>query len=118
MTRTNTQIAVDALGMLEFAGALSADCNHLEGELAAGLDLSHAPSREATLMLKAQGLSKVHPRKGIRIASISEQELNDTYEVLCEPECLSVTNVANAGYTEQDLEHFNRCIENMIGTVA
>lgn len=118
MTKSNTQIAVEELRTLIFSGELSADSNHLESELAERLGMSRTPVREATLMLAAQGLLEVRPRKGVRIAAISTKDMHEIYEVLTELECLSVVNAARAGYSATDLSNLNTCIEHMVTALA
>lgn len=118
MTKSSTQTALDELRHLIFSGELSADSNHLESELAERLGMSRTPVREATLMLAAQGLLEVRPRKGVRIAAISTKDMHEIYEVLTELECLSVTRAAEAGYSTGDLKRLNTCIEDMVTALA
>ncbi len=118
MSKSNTQTAVDELRSLIFSGELPADSNHLEGELAERLNMSRTPVREATLILAAQGLLEVRPRKGVRICAISTKDMHEIYEVLSELECLSVVNAAQAGYGQNDLQVLNACIDDMVSALA
>jgi len=87
--RSATYVAMHNIRQLIFSGDLVADSNHLETELATRLGMSRTPVREATLMLQAQGLLEVQPRKGIKIKSISVQDMADIYEMLTALECLA-----------------------------
>ena len=113
-SKSNTQTALEELRKLIFSGELSADSNHLESELADRLGMSRTPVREATLMLAAQGLLEVRPRKGVRIKAISATDMHEIYEILTELECLSVVRAANAGYTQSDLTALNASIERIV----
>jgi len=110
---SNTQRAVEVLRELIFRGELAAGSNHLESELAERLGMSRTPVREATLMLEAQGLVEVKPRKGVRIASLSPDDMREVYEVLTELESLAAERAAEAGYSEADLAELVAAIEAM-----
>ncbi len=91
-----TIVAMQKIKQLIFSGELAADSNHLETELAELLGMSRTPVREATLMIQAQGLLEVKPRKGIRIKAISISDINNFYDVLTELECLAIARAASA----------------------
>jgi len=117
-TKSNTIAAAEKLRGLIFSGELAADSNHLETELAERLGMSRTPVREASLMLAAQGLLQVQPRKGVRITAISAQDMAQIYEVLTELECLAVRRAAQAGLSSADLEPLGACIEQMEYAIA
>lgn len=112
--KSNTQTALDEIRKLIFSGELSADSNHLESELADRLGMSRTPVREATLMLAAQGLLEVRPRKGVLIKAISAKDMDEVYEVLTELECLSAARAATKDYTEADLSDLKQHINDMV----
>ena len=56
--------------------------------------MSRTPVREATLMLEAQGLLEVRPRKGVRIPPISPEDMAEIYEVITELESLAAEKAA------------------------
>ncbi|MEL7133859.1 MAG: winged helix-turn-helix domain-containing protein, partial [Pseudomonadota bacterium] len=64
---TNVERAVSALRRMIFSGELPPGSDHLETELADTLGMSRTPVREAALILQAQGLVELRPRRGIRI---------------------------------------------------
>jgi len=108
-----THEAVQKIRQLIFSGDLVADSNHLETELAERLGMSRTPVREATLMLQAQGLLEVQPRKGIKVKAISVQDMADIYEVLTELECLAARRAAQAGYVNKELKALRNTIRSM-----
>jgi DNA-binding GntR family transcriptional regulator len=83
-SQPNSSIAVTQLRDLIFSGKLGAGTDHLESELAQALGMSRTPVREAVLMLEAQGLLEVRPRKGVRIKPVSPSDMAEIYDVLTE----------------------------------
>lgn len=108
-----TIVAMQKIKQLIFNGDLVADSNHLETELAELLGLSRTPVREATLMLQAQGLLQVQPRKGIKIKAISVDDINDFYEVLSEIECLAVKRAAGSKLPATALDSAQQSIKKI-----
>jgi DNA-binding GntR family transcriptional regulator len=91
-----TARAAEALRALIFAGDLPPGSDHLETELAARLGLSRTPVREAALILAAQGLVEVRPRRGVRVLAISPDDMAQIYDVLTELESLAAARAAQA----------------------
>lgn len=110
---SNTQRAVEELRRMIFAGELGAGTDHLESELADRLNMSRTPVREAALMLEAQGLVEMRPRKGLRVLSLSPSDMRDIYDVLTELESLSAANAARANYSDEDLSTLAKAINDM-----
>jgi len=52
-----------------------------EQELADAMEISRAPIREAFNQLESEGFIKIIPRKGARVISISEKEVEDIFEI-------------------------------------
>jgi len=98
---------------LIFSGELSAGSDHLETELAERLGMSRTPVREATLVLETQGLLEVRPRKGVRIHTLSADDMREIYEILTELESLAAALAAAQGYSEQQLSILSNSIEEM-----
>ncbi len=113
-----THTAMLKIRQLIFSGELFADSNHLETELATRLNMSRTPVREATLMLQAQGLLEVQPRKGIKIKSISVQDMADIYELLTELECIAAKRAAEAGFVNKELKSMRDTIKEMDSALA
>ncbi len=116
--QTATLIAVNKIKELIFSGELLADSNYLETELAQRLGMSRTPVRQATLMLEAHGLLEVQPRKGVRINSISIQDMANIYEILTELECLAARRAARAELNKSDLKTMLDAIANMETALA
>lgn len=111
--RSNTQRAVEELRDMIFRGELGPGSDHLEGELANRLGMSRTPVREAALTLEAQGLVELRPRKGLRILSVSPQDMADIYDVLTELEGLAAARAAKAGYSADELAQLRLAIDDM-----
>ncbi|MBK0398285.1 GntR family transcriptional regulator [Limibaculum sp. M0105] len=105
--------AYEELRDLIFRGELAAGSDHLETELAERLGMSRTPVREAALMLEAQGLLEVRPRKGVRILPISPDDMREIYEVLTELESLAAERAAAAGYDDPDLKALSVAMDDM-----
>ena len=116
-TKSQSIRAVDALRALIFAGELPAGTDHLESELAEQLGMSRTPVREATLILESQGLLEVRPRKGVRISSLSPDDMREIYEVLTELESLAASLAAEAHYSEQQLARLKAATFEMEASV-
>ena len=110
---TNVDRAVSALRQMIFTGELTPGSDHLETELAEKLGMSRTPIREAALMLQAQGLVEMRPRRGIRISPVSAQDMSDIYDILTELESLAAKRAAQAGYSATDLETLAAAIADM-----
>ncbi|WP_299280961.1 GntR family transcriptional regulator [uncultured Tateyamaria sp.] len=110
---SNVERAVAALRQMIFAGDLTPGSDHLETELAEKLGMSRTPIREAALMLQAQGLVELRPRRGIRISPVSAQDMSDIYDILTELESLAAARAAEAGYSAADLETLAAAIADM-----
>ncbi|MEP3048165.1 MAG: GntR family transcriptional regulator [Roseibium sp.] len=111
--KTITTLAMEQIRQLIFDGELAGGSDHLESELADRLGMSRTPVREATLMLAQQGLLEVRPRKGVRIATLSLQDMEEIYSILTELESLSAEEAASKNYSERDLDRLLESIEAM-----
>lgn len=110
---TNVERAMSSLRQMIFSGELAPGSDHLETELADKLGMSRTPIREAALMLQAQGLVEMRPRRGIRISPVSAQDMSDIYDILTELESLAAARAAEAGYSASDLETLAAAIRDM-----
>lgn len=115
---SNSRKAVDELRKLIFSGELAAGSDHLESELAEMLGMSRTPVRDATLILASQGLLEVRPRKGVRILSLSAQDMQEIYEVLTELESLSAARAASRNYAPQELAALAKAVSDMDAALA
>jgi DNA-binding GntR family transcriptional regulator len=60
-----------------------------EGEVARALDMSRTPVREAFLLLEAEGLLRLYPKRGALVVPVSAEEINEVLEtrVVIERHC-------------------------------
>lgn len=115
---TNVERAVSALRQMIFAGELPPGSDHLETELAERLGMSRTPIREAALMLQAQGLVEMRPRRGIRISPVSAVDMAEIYDILTELESLAAARAAEARYSKDDLKTLATAIRDMDAALA
>lgn len=110
---SNTQIATRTLKQLIIENKLSPGSSHLESELAEVLGMSRTPVREATLLLEAQGLLQVRPRHGVKIASLSIDDMREIYQVLTELEALASQLAAGKDLAEEEYAAAEQAITDM-----
>jgi DNA-binding GntR family transcriptional regulator len=78
------------LKKLILEGEYQAGDRLVERELAAKLNISRTPIREALFRLESQGFVKTVPRKGVVITNISEDEVLEVFTILSSLEVLAV----------------------------
>lgn len=79
--------------------------------------MSRTPVREATLLLEAQGLLEVRPRKGVRILSLYADDMHEIYQVLTELESLAAFLAAEKNYSETDLSNLSGFLDSMESSI-
>lgn len=94
-------------------GVLSPGQHLMEMQLAYQLGVSRTPVREAIRMLELEGLVNMVPRKGARVAAISEKSLCDVLEVRRALEELSV-RLACTRMEREDLEKLDSINQQFI----
>ena len=115
---SSSQRAIHELRMRIFSGELAAGSDHLESELAALLEMSRTPVREAVLTLEGQGLLEMRPRKGVRIVPLSPGDMSEIYDVLTELESHAAEQAALAGFAPGDLTILAGAIDDMDTAIA
>ena len=118
VAQTTTQRAAEEMRRLIFTGELAAGSDHLETELAARFGISRTPVREAALLLEAQGLVAVRPRRGVRILPVSADDMAEIYDVLTELESHAAGRAAAAGHSEQALAGMALAIDELDRALA
>jgi GntR family transcriptional regulator, rspAB operon transcriptional repressor len=73
----------------------------LEGEAAAALGISRTPVREALVRLEAEGMLRLVPRHGFRVAPLDPDGLRELYEILEGLEAVAVDLAASRATPEQ-----------------
>src|ERR1700692_4786334 len=75
----------------------------LEQDIAAELNISRTPVREAFVRLKQDGLLEIVPRHGVRISTLSPDDMREIYEVLMSLEPTAVELLARRKPSDVDL---------------
>lgn len=73
-------------------------------DLATQLGVSLTPVRSAIQLLAAEGLVDVHSRSGTFVATLTRQDLAETFDIRCALECLAAEN-AVAALTDEHIEN-------------
>lgn len=76
------------------AGAIEAGAKLRQDHIAEEFGASHVPVREAFRRLEAQGLVVSEPRRGVRVAGFSVEEIKEVAEMRAALEVLALRNAA------------------------
>lgn len=68
-----------------------------EGDVAAGVQLSRTPVREAFLRLEAEGLLRLYPKRGALVVAVSLDEVEHVMETRLLVERFSVAKIVRSG---------------------
>ena len=82
------------------------------------LEMSKTPVREALLLLEAEGLVEVLPRRGIRVSPISLRDMEEIYHLLNALEVAAVDLIVARRLTKDQLEPLTRACEGMRTALA
>ncbi|MGD9572900.1 MAG: GntR family transcriptional regulator [Thermoleophilia bacterium] len=74
-----------------------------EGEVAAELEVSRTPVREAFLLLEAEGLMRLFPKRGALVVPVSPDEVRDVMETRLMVETHAAARIAERGPEDDDL---------------
>jgi len=110
---SQTQRAVAALRDMIVSNRLPPGSSYLESELAEMLDMSRTPVREAAVMLEAQGLVEIRPRRGVRILPLSTQDMQEIYEILTELEGLAAQQAASRELSKEEVSRVEAALKEM-----
>jgi DNA-binding GntR family transcriptional regulator len=75
------ELAVLRLSRDILSGRIEPGARLVEEQLTRRLGISRAPVREALRLLAQQGLVEHVPRRGVRVATLSERDVQELYEV-------------------------------------
>jgi DNA-binding GntR family transcriptional regulator len=84
----------------------------LSDELARELGVSLTPVRHALNQLAVEGLIEVHPRSGTYVASMSAEEVAETFEIRAALEALAAARAVKR-VSETDLEQFEGLLKRL-----
>lgn len=110
---SQTQRATTVLRDMIVSNQLPAGASYLESELADMLGMSRTPIREAAMVLEAQGLVEVRPRRGIRILPLSAQDMREIYQILTELEGLAAEQAAARKLTRAEVKAVEKTLAEM-----
>lgn len=85
----------------------------LEQDLAAELEMSRTPVREALVRLKDEGFVQLIPRHGMRVAALSLTDLREMYEVLSALELAAIEALARSRPDLALLEPIMKALDDM-----
>jgi DNA-binding GntR family transcriptional regulator len=80
-SRSLVELAFDRLSREILSGRTDPGERLVEEQLTRRLGISRAPLREALRLLAQQGLVEHIPRRGVRVATLSDQDVRELYEV-------------------------------------
>ncbi|SLN65139.1 GntR family transcriptional regulator [Oceanibacterium hippocampi] len=115
---SQTQRALVALREMIVSNRLPPGSSYLESELAEMLDMSRTPVREAAVMLEAQGLVEIRPRRGVRILPLSTQDMTEIYEILTELEGLAAQQAAARKLSKKEIANVEGALNEMDAALA
>lgn len=115
---TQTERAYRALKQRILDNELPAGTQMLESEVAALLDMSRTPVREAMIRMANEGLVEVRPRHGMRVVPIAPADMREIYEVLTALEAEAAYLLAERGCDETQLATLDAIVVEMDEALA
>jgi DNA-binding GntR family transcriptional regulator len=113
--RTLAEKAYETLHTAIISGALRPGMRLPIEELAAHLEMSPMPIREAVRRLDAAGLVDNVPHRGARVTELSVTDLAEVYEVRLALEPLAIRRTA-ARFTQDRAAHTRACLDGLEST--
>ena len=90
----------------------------LELELAADLNMSRTPVREALVRLARDGLVEIRPRHGMRVLPVSADDMREIYEILTALESTAAGLAAARGLPAAEIATLEDCVAEMDAALA
>ncbi|MDX1401849.1 MAG: GntR family transcriptional regulator [Kiloniellales bacterium] len=84
-----------------------------EQEVAALLDMSRTPTREALVRLASERLVEIRPRHGMRVLPVSAEDMREIYQVLTGLEASAAASVAAKGLSDGELGQLEQAVSDM-----
>jgi DNA-binding GntR family transcriptional regulator len=88
-----------------------------EQDLAAKLNVSRTPTREALLRLESEGLVEIWPRHGMRVKRVSVDDVREIYEILTALESTAAALAAKRKPPAAKIAAMRACIKDMDGAL-
>lgn len=111
-TNTVQTEIVDALRRMIFANELRAGERLVQDELAARLNVSRTPVREAIRQLESEGLVAIQPYKGATVTKVTSAEIKEIYQVRIAIES-HATRLAIENLTQNNIEKLEALVREM-----
>lgn len=99
------------------AGAIAPGGFHSEQQIAKALEISRTPVREALIELTREGIIEKLPQRGFRVRLISEQELNEVFDLRAGLEARVVRQLARVAAPDQ-VHALRRILDNQARVVG
>lgn len=110
--KTRTQVVVEVIREKILTGAIKAGEPLRQAALAAELNVSRIPIREALLQLEAEGLVEFEAHKGATATKLSTEQVSELFELRALLEC-ELLQQAIPKLTEADLEKSEQLLAQM-----
>jgi len=92
---------------------LPAGSQMLETEVADLLQMSRTPVREALIRLHEEGLIEVRPRHGMRVRTVSPDDMAEIYDLLTALEATAAELAARRGLSKAEIAMFETAADDM-----
>ena len=89
-----------------------------ENEIAASLEMSRTPVREALIRLEAEGLVQLRPRHGALVLPIEPDDMREIYEILTALEPEAAASLAARSPGPKELAPMERATSEMVAALA
>jgi DNA-binding GntR family transcriptional regulator len=109
---TKKDLVVETIREAIISGRLKPDQKLLQNEIAAQLQMSPTPVREALKQLEVEGLLVYSPHKGVRVANFSLREASEIYRIRGALETLAI-RLATPNLDHTRLEKLAELVESM-----
>ncbi|TCC44420.1 GntR family transcriptional regulator [Kribbella capetownensis] len=103
---------VPALRQMIVSGALAPGAHLPEGELAAALEMSRGPIREALIELEREGLVVLRRHRGAQVIALTDEDIEEIYTLRLSLEQLAITR-ALPRLTDEHLATMDDVLEQM-----
>ncbi|MEX2518849.1 MAG: GntR family transcriptional regulator [Paracoccaceae bacterium] len=90
----------------------------LEKELAEELGVSRTPVREALIRLQEEGYVEIRPRHGMRVLSLSPNDMTEIYEVISGLEATAVLLLTRTGLKPDEAKALDAAVSAMEAAIA
>lgn len=111
--QSNTEMAYREIRRQILENEMPAGFQITEQDLAARLNVSRTPTREALLRLAGEGLVEIWPRHGMRVKRVSVDDVREIYEILTALESNAAALAAKRKPPREQIEAMRACIKDM-----